>query len=148
MKKIDIVDIKQAVRDGEMKAYTKDGKIYLKSSEGEVVAIGEASQNTATVKFQIGDIVREIAHFTGSIKLVVDEANQLVKVEPEEDPAEKEVYTLEELVWGIKKTLHMALYTEGCNDEIIQILGKAQNEVWDIIKDKVHPKSFFEPLKS
>jgi hypothetical protein len=39
---IDIVDIKQAVKQGEITAYVKDGKIYIKNEIGECVQIGEA----------------------------------------------------------------------------------------------------------
>ena len=38
---IDIVDIKQAVKQGQITAYVKDGKIYIKNDSGECVQIGE-----------------------------------------------------------------------------------------------------------
>ena len=38
---IDIVQIKQAVKQGQLKAYVKDGKIYLQDDIGEVVEIGK-----------------------------------------------------------------------------------------------------------
>lgn len=38
---IDIVSIKQAVKDGEIKSYVKDGLIYLQNDIGEVVEIGK-----------------------------------------------------------------------------------------------------------
>ena len=42
---IDIVAIKQAVNDGQLKAYVKDGKIYLSNDIGECVEIGEVQDN-------------------------------------------------------------------------------------------------------
>lgn len=38
---LDIVDVKEAVKKGEMKAYVKDGVIYLRNSIGEAVIIGK-----------------------------------------------------------------------------------------------------------
>ena len=38
---IDIVKIKQAVKDGELKIYVRDLKVYLQNDIGEVVEIGE-----------------------------------------------------------------------------------------------------------
>ena len=43
--KVDIVKIKQAVKDGEIKAYVKDGKIYLSNDIGECVDIGEKNKD-------------------------------------------------------------------------------------------------------
>ena len=42
---IDIMDIKQAVKKGQLKAYVKDGKIYLQNDIGEVVEIGEVEHD-------------------------------------------------------------------------------------------------------
>ena len=42
---VDIVQIKQAVKQGQLKAYVKDGKIYLQDDIGEVVEIGEVENN-------------------------------------------------------------------------------------------------------
>ena len=38
---IDIVKIKQAVKDGELKIYVRDLKVYLTNDIGEVVEIGK-----------------------------------------------------------------------------------------------------------
>ena len=42
---IDIMDIKQAVKKGQLKAYVKDGKIYLQNDIGECVEIGEVEHD-------------------------------------------------------------------------------------------------------
>ena len=40
---IDIIDIKQAVKTGQLFAYVKNNKIYLENNIGECVEIGEDS---------------------------------------------------------------------------------------------------------
>lgn len=44
MKYIDIVDIKQAVKIGELKFYVKDNKIYCCNTINEVVEVGEIEE--------------------------------------------------------------------------------------------------------
>lgn len=39
MKTIDIVAIKQAIKEGHLAVYIKDGKIYLRNDIGEVVEL-------------------------------------------------------------------------------------------------------------
>lgn len=41
---LDIVDVKEAVKKGEIAAYVKDGVIYLRNSIGEVVIIGKVDE--------------------------------------------------------------------------------------------------------
>ena len=42
---IDIIEIKRAVKDGQIKAYIRNGKIYLQNDIGEVVEIGKLEPN-------------------------------------------------------------------------------------------------------
>lgn len=42
---INFVDIKQAVKDGKITAYVKDGQIYIKNDSGECVQIGETDND-------------------------------------------------------------------------------------------------------
>lgn len=47
---IDIVDIKNAVKDGQLKAYVKNGIIYLTNDIGECVEIGKVVTDNVTIK--------------------------------------------------------------------------------------------------
>lgn len=44
-KEIDIVDIKEAVKIGQLKFYTKDNIIYCSNSVSEVVKVGEVKED-------------------------------------------------------------------------------------------------------
>lgn len=47
---IDIVDIKNAVKDGQLEAYVKNGIIYLTNDIGECVEIGKAVTDNVEIK--------------------------------------------------------------------------------------------------
>ena len=57
---IDIVSIKEAVKKGEMKAYVKDGVIYLRNDIGEVVIIGKVDKPKCymTMRYETVDPAR------------------------------------------------------------------------------------------
>ncbi len=44
---LDIVDVKEAVKRGEMTAYVNNGAIFLKNVIGECVKIGEVEEEAA-----------------------------------------------------------------------------------------------------
>ena len=44
---LDIVDVKEAVKRGEMTAYVNNGAIFLKNDIGECVKIGEVQEEAA-----------------------------------------------------------------------------------------------------